>query len=188
MNPKTWWLLILLCSNPAWADHSREFLPPLEEIKSLPGLEYLHVMQGQDVASHLSCTDEGGGFIVQGNVMLDDWSKGLIRCQGRWALTLQRKVGKVESHLKWRIVDAVALPLISFDPQPADAEVLRLVGEEHCEAKRLPNTTFMAVVRFGKRQRIDWRTGVEKAWTFDVKRGRIVPLSIKQIICEPYEA
>jgi hypothetical protein len=188
MKLRTWLLAVLLYSHQAWADDSSVFLPPSEEIKALHGLEYVNAMpEQQRVASHLSCIDEGGALIFENGVLHRDWAKGVIQCQGQWVVALQRKVGMVGRHIKWRIVDTLVLPPISFDPDRSNAEALELVAEDHCEVKGLPNTTFIALVRFGKRQRIDWRTGVEKAWTFDIKRGRIVPLSTKRVVCEPYE-
>lgn len=87
----------------------------------------------------------------------------------------------------WRIVDALLLPehLQEFDPDRLNE--LMAFDNNQCEQVRRPVSSFVVLARFGNRQDINWRTGVDKAWTFDIKAGRIVPLSTRRIVCWRYE-
>jgi hypothetical protein len=162
-------------------------LSAAEEVKALRGLEYRPALMGQKLTEHLSCTDEGSGGLTVNDVDYEDWADGLIRCQDLWVVTLSRKVVKPNEHVRWRIVDTLVLPPVHFEPDPNDPEALRFIASSSCELKGYRSGSFIVLARFGNREKIDWRTGVEKAWTFDPKRGRIVPLSTKRIVCEAYE-
>jgi hypothetical protein len=188
MKLTAWLLALNIFSYPVLAqDASANTVQ--KEIEALRGLEYVSIMPGQKVASHLSCTEEGGSLLVLRGVLNREWSKSLLQCQGHWVITLNREIAAVsaEGHVKSRIIDTLVLPPVQFDLDPDNLEALRYSGDSECEIKGLPNTTFIALVRFGNRKRVDWRNGVEKAWTFDIKQGRIVPVSTKRIVCEPYE-
>jgi hypothetical protein len=186
MRALAWLCPFLLLCTSAFASEQAS-LTGEQEIEALKGLQYLLVMHGQKVASHLSCTDEGGGSLSTPGASDSGWSRGMVQCQGRWGVILKRRVGTVESRTKWKIVDSLVLPPLQWEPDPADTEALRFIGSDNCALKGRPNVHFFVLARFGKRDRIDWRTGVENAWRFDLKRGQIMPLPIKGIVCEAYE-
>lgn len=164
--------------------------PPMrgmEEVRALVGIEYLEDAPSVRIAPHLSCTTQGGGMLTIDGVTHDDWWQGFVDCQGRSVLTLERRLRSQEKSTTWRIVDAVLLPPNGMDPGPKRKNALSMVGMESCDLEGRPNTVFHVAARFGKRKRIDWRTGVKQAWTFDLEAGRIVPLPTRGIVCERLE-
>jgi hypothetical protein len=186
MKRCAWLVAFAFLSHAAVADDVPA-LPAAEEVKALRGLEYRFDLMGQKVTEHLSCTQEGNGSVTANGIDYDDWSDGLVKCQNLWVVTLSRSVGKPQPRGQWRIVDTLVLPPVQFDPDPDDPEALRFIGGDNCDIKGIRSGSVIILARFGNRQTIDWRTGVEKAWTFDPKRGRIVPLSTKRIVCDAYE-
>jgi len=155
-----------------------------EEARALIGVEYAPLLLDERIADHLSCTNEGGGSLDDEN-----WSDGIANCQGRKVIVLKRFVKK-DQHATWRIVDILLLPPVEDEWRPNLGNELHLIEAwaGHCDVNgRSKIPPYVALVRWGKRNKrdeINWRTGVEKAWTFDTKRGRIVPLSTKGFICE----
>ncbi|GAB3552557.1 hypothetical protein GCM10027343_38230 [Noviherbaspirillum agri] len=114
-----------------------------------------------------------------------DWSINKGQCQGQPVIMLERFISRSAPDVStWRIVDTLVLPRYMRDPDPGRRpNALRLFETGDCELDGKTDTSFIALVRWGNREQINWRTGVERAWTFDVERGRIVPLSTKRIIC-----
>ena len=154
--------------------------------RALIGIEY-SVMPGEPITPGSDCINEGGGFIQLANGEHGHWSEGIASCGGRVVLLLDKRVPGEGPHVRWKIVDALVLPPANLDVNPDEPNEARISGAGICELRGRTDTSFVTIVRWGKRERIDWRTGVEKAWTFDIKRGRIVPLSTRHIVCYAYE-
>ena len=180
-----WASILLAVSATAGAVH-----PAVEdEAKALKGIEYTAYLSGGQIAPQkLTCTDEGGGLLDSPGASSEVWAFGIAHCQGRTVLMLKQAVGKMKDHITWRIVDTMLLPPFEADWDPTRPHALRSASMEECELDGgRTDTFFMALVRWGKNERIDWRNGVEQAWTFDIPRGRITSLSIKRIVCEWFE-
>jgi hypothetical protein len=192
MRLNAWIFMLALSSAPAIAGHSTgaqaaQAMTASEEAHALIGIEYVLPAFGAPIApDKLSCTDEGGGFLADGAAPDKEWMQGRAICQGRTVMMLQRRVGEVNGQDIWRIVDTLLLPPIalSWNPKHPNALLFSYSFEGACELHGRPNISFIVLTRWGKRKHIDWRTGVERAWTFDLKRGRIVPLSTKGFTCE----
>lgn len=182
MKLPLWAFALAMTSITAPAD-SRPAMTVEEEARALIGKEYTFRMQGQRISPELSCTSEGGGLLFINGVFDDEWASGAVKCQGRAVEVLKRAVGEADGDTTWRIIDTLVLPPYKESPNPKRPNALRLAAAGPCELDGRTDTFFIALVRMGKRDRIDWRTGVEKAWTYDIERGRIVPLSTKRIVC-----
>lgn len=163
--------------------------PPLkpsakDEARVLIGIEYTPRIHGERISpAQLTCTDEGGGLLNARDLPAETWSYGLARCQGRMVVMLQRKIGEVDGYVTWHIVDTLLLPPVHLEPQPDRPNALRLFEAGDCEIDGKTDPFFIALVRWGDHEQIDWRTGVEQAWTFDIDQSKIVTLSTKRIIC-----
>jgi hypothetical protein len=156
-----------------------------EEAGALIGMEYVIPMAGERIApDRFSCISEGGGMLLSNGMPRNDWATSTVTCQERPVILLERFVNRLSpSETTWHIVDTLVLPRYERDPDPSRPNALRLFQTGDCELDGKIDTSFIALVRWGKREKIDWRTGVERAWTFDIERGRIVPLSTKRIVC-----
>lgn len=187
MRHHAWAFILLAVSATACAVH-----PAVEdEASALKGIEYTPRIHGERISpAQLTCTDEGGGLLDEGGGLLnvrdlpaETWSYGLVRCQGRMVVMLQRKIGEVDGYVTWHIVDTLLLPPVHLEPHPDRPNALRLFEAGDCELDGKTDPFFIALVRWGDHEQIDWRTGVEQAWTFDIDQGKIVTLSTKRIIC-----
>jgi hypothetical protein len=182
MRRRAWAFALALAATTALAD-GRPAMTEAEEAHALIGIEYTSRLHGERITSRLSCTDQGGGLLHGDDISHDEWSHGLATCQGRTVVILRRAIGEVNGRTTWRIADTLLLPPVQLDPAPERPNALRLFGTGDCELDGRTDTFFITLVRWGKHDRIDWRSGVERAWTFDIKRGRIVPLSTRRIAC-----
>lgn len=187
MAPRTWIVAVALAfAATAYAD-DKPSMSPNEVAGALIGVESTTRLMGEKVGPDtLSCVDRGGGYMALDNQMLNDWSDAVLVCQGRLIVTLERKVGEANGLEKWRIVDTLLLPPLQDEWNPRRPNALMYIhsSEGVCGLTSRPGTSYFTLVRWGKRKRIDWRTGVERAWTFDIAQGRIVPLSTRHIYCE----
>lgn len=177
MRLHAWAFVLALASTAAHAG-GKPILTAEDEARALIGIKYDPRVLGEKLApGKLSCTDEGGGRLHLDGVSYDDWTEGLAKCQGRMIILLEHA---------GRIVDTLLLPPLQLYRSPKRPNALMTIssGEGICGASARPDTSFVALVRWGRRDRIDWRTGVERAWTFDVERGRIVPMPTRSIECE----
>jgi hypothetical protein len=186
MTSRTWafafafafiWTVALADGKPA--------ITSAEEARAMIGMEYTASMPGERIApDRFSCINEGGAILLINGISQNDWSTSTTTCQGRPVITLERFVKRLgPRETTWRIVDTLVLPRYERDPDPRRPNALRLFQTGDCELDGKTDTYFIALVRWGKREKIDWRTGVERAWTFDIERERIVPLSTKRIVC-----
>jgi len=182
--------LVLLMTSTAALANDGPAMTVEEEARALIGVEYIGRWSDKQIAPHLSCTKEGGGLLHDA---ADTWGDGFAMCQGRAVILLEREVGRIDdAHVKWHIVDTLLLPPaeLEWNPKRPDALYLSASAGDQCEIRGRPHIPFGVLARWNKqdkRGRINWRTGVEKAWTFDTKQGRIVPLSTKPIVCESVE-
>ena len=181
-------LVISIASGVALADTGAVEADVEVSARALVGLETSRLTtSGVPMFDGSHCIFDGDGMVDVRGVTARDWKFGQAVCNGRTVLFLERKIGGGEGAAGWRIVDVVLLPPASHEPVPGRPNALRFAGQGTCEWRGRTDTSFVATVRWAKRERIDWRTGVEKAWTFDIKRGRIVPLSTRHIVCYAYE-
>ena len=155
--------------------------------RALVGVEYRlapGIAGGQSIADGVPCTYVGGGLVLVNGEMSDKWAYSQLTCHDRPVAILEKKVDRPDAPDAWRIVDAMALPPFERDLDPKRPNALRLFGTGDCELDGKTDTLFLALVRWGsKRDRIDWRTGVERAWGFNLTAERIVPLSTTRIVC-----
>ncbi|MCW7537252.1 hypothetical protein OOT46_05225 [Aquabacterium sp. A7-Y] len=154
-----------------------------KEAQALVGVEYTSRFPGDRIAPPLSCTTDGGGSIEIRGRRREPWWYTQARCQGRAVVMLERQVGRVDRHATMQIADTLLLPRFEVEWDPTNPDALYLYANGSCELNGRTDTSFFALIRWGQRERIDARTGVERAWTFDLKRGRIVPLSTQHIVC-----
>jgi hypothetical protein len=94
-----------------------------------------------------------------------------FRCDGR-ALEL---ITKMDEGFRVTVLDALLLPKLQA------GERYMIAGD--CEMDGRTDTDFVAIVRFGKRERVDWKTGVRAAWLPNVAKRRFEPLSTRNIVC-----
>lgn len=158
-----------------------------QEAQALIGLEYqlsTGTTNGQTIAEHPSCSNVGGTLMWVRGKSFDDWSAGEFECKGQRILLLKRQVNASGAAVRWRIVDTQLLPPYApgFDDKRPFAPRLHSTGE--CALDGRTDTLFFVLLRWGKRERVDWRTGVERAWGFNLDAERIVPLSTRRIVCE----
>jgi hypothetical protein len=164
-----------------------------QEAQALKGLEFAPMRMEARLFDHLSCTLQGSGSVVVRRRVHEEWGNDMALCQGRYVMLLtQLHKGATHKENRWRVVDAAVLPevvVISSDPREAarPPEGLYLYTPDECTLDGTWGTSFYAVVRLGKRKRMDWRTGVEGAWGYDLKRQRIVPISTKRVVCNKPE-
>jgi hypothetical protein len=158
------------------------------EAKALIGTEFVSQMMGVPISpGRSSCTDEGGGRLYVNGMNLDDWFEGVLSCQGRTIIILKKKLGHENGRPKWKIVDTLLLPPLTWEEGLGNRSsklVLHLNADGQCDTRDTSPTSYFALLRWNKREQIDWRSGVEKAWTFDIEKERIVPRSTRDISCE----
>jgi hypothetical protein len=159
------------------------------DARELIGLQYRlapGILNGQVIAERPSCSHVGGATMYVDGHAVDGWAYSEFSCSGRPIALLERRTDETDGRPTWKIVDTLLLPNYSLD-DPNRPKALKLYFNGECELDGKTDTLFFALVRFGKRERIDWRTGVEKAWGFDLNAQRIVPLSTKRIVCHQME-
>lgn len=157
-----------------------------EEARALIGLEVGPYYEGVPFAENLSCTFQGGFPVILRQKEHEEWHDTLATCRGRFVVMLQKFVGnRKEGKLRWRTIDAVALPPVPlyFEEHP-DGRYLYHSTTEVCKLDGRYGTSVYAIVREGKHEWITWRNGIEQAWAFDLKQGRIVSISPKRVVCQ----
>lgn len=131
----------------------------------------------------LSCVSRGGGFVGAKPDPSDyEWAYGRARCQGREVIYLSRKVAN-----EWRIVDSLLLPPVAVEEpyaKPRNAKTLWLFGSEECHLNNDTPANLFVAVRWTPSARIDSRSGVAQAWSFDVERQRIVSVPASEVVCD----
>jgi hypothetical protein len=112
-----------------------------------------------------------------------EWAFGEAWCGDRVALLLKHVIGREGRRPIWRIVDTVLLPPFEREWTPRNQNELTRFFAGDCQLDGRIDEFFVALARLGKRNRVDWRTGVKHAWTFDIEKGRIVPVSTRRVVC-----
>ncbi|AKJ30508.1 hypothetical protein AAW51_3817 [Caldimonas brevitalea] len=148
------------------------------------GTQYSAQRPGDRVAPHLSCVVEGGGVLWVDGQSADDWSFGTFDCRGRAVLVLQKITPNANGGKTKQIVDSLLMPRFERRPESQRPSSLQFLVMGECALDGSRDNFFVALGRYGKRNRIDGRTGVQHAWGFDVKQGRIVPLPTERIACD----
>lgn len=112
-----------------------------------------------------------GGHISQQDprLMLDNF----LCSDERQLSVISERIGLGSLRL---VIDAVLLP------KPSDGEKMMFTGD--CSLKGDTLTDFIALVHMGDRERVDWQTGVLKAWIPNVNTKKYEALSTRNIVCE----
>lgn len=160
-----------------------------QEARALIGLVHGPTWMQGPIVDHLSCIDYGAGTLILRGREHVGWERSLAQCQGRFVMLLEQFLGgKTTAERRWRIVDAYLLPeVVGIQFEPDKPEGPYLYTPDECSLDGRWDSKFHAVVRLGKRKRMNWRTGVLGAWGYDMKRQRIVPLDTKRVVCHKPE-
>ena len=147
-----------------------------ETVRSLIGFsEFLPIMPAP--MGETGCINLGGGLLLMDGNDLDEWSFGEASCKKRTVILLKHSFGSPGNGVGWRIVDAFLLPALRHGDE--------LFQQGDCEVDGKTNTSFVAIVHLGRRDRVDHRNGVLAAWTVDPQAGKIVALDTKRVVCYP---
>lgn len=74
-----------------------------------------------------------------------------------------------------RILDALLMPRLM------PGERYMMTGD--CALTGRTDTDFHVIVNLGKREKVNWKTGVRAAWLPNVKTRKFEPLSTRHIVC-----
>lgn len=157
------------------------------EARKLYGIEYSPRLMGELIAPNISsCTYEGGGILHLDGIDNHNWAKEHVYCHGHVVILLSKKIDNSHKYGIWRVVDLLPLPKLELHKNLRHPErpVLYSSLEGLCSVQGRYGMDFIALLSWGRRERIDWRTGVKQAWKFDVKQERIVPLPTRHIRCQ----
>lgn len=94
-----------------------------------------------------------------------------FNCNGRGLYLFEQSIGDG----KVKVIDALHLP--RFKP----GERYMMTGD--CEIDGNTDTDFIAIVRLGRREKVDWKTGIRAAWVPTPETGKIEELSTRNIVC-----
>ncbi|WP_326504616.1 hypothetical protein [Noviherbaspirillum album] len=158
-----------------------------KEARKLYGIEYSPRLMGELIAPDISnCTYEGGGIIHLDGVDHYNWAKEYVYCSGHVVILLSKKIDDSHKYGIWRVVDLLPLPKLELLKNLRNPErpVLYSSFEGLCSVQGRYGMDFIALLSWGRRERIDWKTGVRRAWTFDITQERIVPLPTRHIQCQ----
>jgi hypothetical protein len=156
-----------------------------QEAGMLFGVEYIESARGQPLLPNQnSCIDEGGQALQLNGASQELWAAGIAFCQGRRVELLKRAVGSEDGRTRWRIEDVLLLPQLESAPDADHPTKLTVETAGICTLSGRADTSFLALVRWGARQRIDHRDGVLQVWGYDIRRGRIVQRRAKALVCE----
>jgi len=84
-------------------------------------------------------------------------------------------LGQIISPRKVLVLDAVLFPKLE------KGERIMMSGD--CELRRKIDKFFFAIVNLGKRDAVNWKTGVKAAWYPNPETGKIEKLSTRNIVC-----
>ncbi|WP_151636138.1 hypothetical protein [Noviherbaspirillum aerium] len=177
--------MLLMPVVPAYASALPD--PVKAEAQKLYGIEYTPQLMGELIAPGISqCTYQGGGTLQLDGVDRSDWAKDYVHCNNHVVILLSKKVGESRGYDLWRTVDVLPLPKLDLQRNRRQPNKLVLYSsfEGLCSVQGRYGMDFIALLQWGKRDRIDWQTGVKQAWTFDIRQERIVPLPTRDIRCK----
>jgi hypothetical protein len=121
------------------------------------------------------CINEGGGLLLKNGKSFDEWSFGEATCSNRTVALLKRSPNSPGKHVDWRVVDAFLSPALRHGDE--------IFQQGDCELDGKTDTSFMAIVHLGRRERVGHRNGAKGAWTVDPHAGKIVALDTKRVVC-----
>ncbi len=134
--------------------------------------------------------------VLVGQVWVGDELPMLPNCKHltRFDLQRQQRPSRGQSAHVFRCNGEHLILLASLgaggDNQVLDARTLprlrrgeSLIYPGDCELDGNSDTDFFAIVRFGRRERVDGKTGVRAAWVPDPESGKIQPLATRRIVC-----
>jgi len=109
-----------------------------------------------------------GGYLLPGQ---SEFAMSFHMCEGRRLELFERFVAP----RKAKVLDALLLPKF------VEGDDVMYVGE--CELRKKTDKFFFALVNLGKRESVNWKTGVKAAWIPNPKTGKIEELSTRHIVC-----
>lgn len=179
-------LAVAATGGPLSAAGQEEAMSAEDEVRALQGSEFGRTLQDARLFSHLSCTLTAMGQLTVKNRVRPGWDYALAHCQGRYVMLLLQDLNvKSDMDNRWRIADTKLLPkVIGIEDDPNRPYGLYLFTPDECQISGNWGTKFYVVVRQSGRKRMDWRTGVEGVWSYDLNRKRIVSLSPRRVVCE----
>jgi hypothetical protein len=146
-----------------------------EEVRAMIGKEYERGPIPHPFGEG-NCTMEGGGAVVVAQKEVPGWGLDQLACGDRIVMLLVRPtVTFPNPYAKWRVVDSLLLPPIK--------KGVRFFETGDCDLDGKIGTDFFSLARLGKREDVDYRTGVLAAWGLDLEAGKFVELSTKRVTC-----
>ncbi len=124
------------------------------------------------------CTYRGGYTLSRSQKSRDGFGVDTFVCDGRELVFFTDDAEFPRVGWKAppsRILDAVFLPPLK------KGERRMMTGE--CELNGNGRINLIATVYLGKRDEVNWKTGVRAAWYFNTENGTIENLSTRNIIC-----
>jgi hypothetical protein len=155
-------------------------IKPDRIVGDLIGAEYIGQPGRPDIPG---CTSHLASSVsVQGTST--DFSYQLMRCGDQQILVLERLIEMSGSYPRLRVVDAIILPPFKSDATEFQPKVRQIVGSGDCTLDGSRDREILALVKWGKGNRITSRNGVIAAWGFDLEAGKITRLDTSRIVCE----
>lgn len=155
------------------------------EAHALVGWEYRLAIEGTRIKPGLSCLEGGGSSLDSGGKEVPGWRAMTFDCDDHVTLALGReRVDGRDNATYIRIVDAVALPGATVSATLHHKPGLAFTGpDNNCKLDGRHNRNLVVTMRRVQREWLTWRNGLVAAWTYDLERGRIVPVPIKRVTC-----
>jgi len=117
------------------------------------------------------CKALGGYLLEKKEKTPEDYAIAEFTCDGRELLLLTQSLG----FPRVKVMDALLLPRL----KPGE----RLMESGDCELAGKADTTFIVLVHLGRREKVDWKTGVRAAWMPMPETGKIEELPVRRVIC-----
>jgi hypothetical protein len=161
-----------------------DWRPPEEEARALIGRDFEPASENLTVIPELSCVNLTGAFVMIRGKEHQEWEGGMLTCQDRYVLVLAKFLGRPDGETpRYHVVDTLIMPpglSLFLNEQHPEGPYL---FEVDCKLDDHWDTSVYAIVRLGKARWMTWRNGVERAWTFDIQKQRIIEVSPKRVIC-----
>lgn len=117
------------------------------------------------------CKYLGGYGLRRNQQKVEGFSVDYFTCDGRELHLFEQAIGE----RKVKVIDALLLPPL----KPGD----RLMQPGECELNGNTDTYFTALVHLGRREKVDWKTGVRAAWVPTPETGKIEELPTRHVVC-----
>jgi len=133
----------------------------------------------------LSCLVGSDTSVARRGEPVAGWRAMAFDCDDHITLALGReRVDERDNEAYIRIVDAVALPGATVGATLHHKPGLSIIGTDNeCKLDGRHNPNLVVTMRRVQREWLTWRNGLVAAWTYDLERGRIVPVPIKRVTC-----